>query len=315
MSNRIYLDQNIISALRENIESKETWAIPLKSLLIANKYKIHYSNITLNEIDKIQIKNNKHKFLQILNDLGAEFCFIYENTERMGTDDKSVFEIWEEYHSHKNILEENGTSKVIDESIEFLKIITGSNVGKDLLEGITDFSDNINQFLYRSSDQLKEYSHILSDNLKTFIEKPYPITINGYDHLKNIDHQKLHPENIRKIQEIRDLKVNTLPPKLIIDSIRPYITPLLFGVRKCEQVRIIYHFLNVLGFYNDDYTSKGGKRLVASLNDMEHVVHSIYLDSLITSDANLKMKAKAIYYALNLNTKVYSPIEFLSLHV
>lgn len=304
---KVYLDQNVISSLRCSKEKKEPWVEALSEALLRHNCITHYSPHTLNEINQ---SNDASSYLNVLKNLDAKYCFIFEDIENMNTDDRPIEEIWGEYLANNKMISDLGIDVVTNSAIDYLKIISGCNTGRDLHEGSNYFINQIAPILQESISTLNDFLP-LSERFEYDFKKTVHQSMGATDHLKGVNHTQLHPDRIRQHLKIKKEIIEGLSPNELVSIVRQLSTEEMLNERKDNKALFIYLMLNLIGYHSDDYTRKRGNRFLAALRDALHVQSSIYLDVLITSDVQLIEKAKIVYYALSLKTAVYSPEEFL----
>lgn len=309
MCYRVYLDQNVISALRRGGGIKESWSVALEEALLRHNCKIYYSTHTLDEINQA---GNKIPYLDVLKSLDAKYCFIFENIENMSVDNRSIEEVWGEYIAHNEMLSDLGMDLLTNGAIDYLKIISGCNTGRDLYEGAHELSDQIDSILQKSIAVINDFLP-LSESLEDYFKLTLHQSLENIKLLKGINHIQLHPDRFRQHLGVKKKTIESLSPNELLAIVRQLSTEEILNERKDKKALFIYLMLNLIGYQCDDYTRNRGARFLASLRDALHVQSSIYLDVFITSDKKLIEKAKIIYYALSLRTAVYSPEEFLDL--
>lgn len=256
---KVYLDQNVISSLRDRKGQEEPWAKALSEALLHHNCIIHYSTYTLNEISQ---SNDAGSYLNVLKNLDAKYCFIYENIERMDVDDKSVEDIWEEYLVRNKEMSDLGIDVITDSAINCLKIISGCNTGRDLYEGFHDFINQTAPILQQLISTINDFLP-LSERLECDFKKSAHQSAGAIDHLKGVNHTQLHPGTIRRYLKIEKEIIESLNLNELELILRQLSTEEIFNERKDKKALFIYLALNLIGYHSDDYTRKRGKRLIA----------------------------------------------------
>jgi hypothetical protein len=326
MSILIYLDQNVLSDLRQRKidETENTIFSLIKLALKSDQVVVVYSHVTLNEILQIPKEEYREEHIELLYELKAKYIEPISKKIR----DVPPHEIWSEYRENLISDEKMGTSFLIDINSILSKKISGlpmddsfENINEKLKSGLSKVMENCLNALESInindlSDTEKEYfynaSHALNE-LKERGEKlePFPTVIG----------QNLGPKVFREIPQIKSLEIEKMPCHEVVKAIETAFKiensdlelADFFDGTPQSSVSRAYTLMNWAGYYADDFDKikKKRDRFNASSNDMQHAVSAIDVNFLLSNDENFLKKAKACYAYIGSSTLVCTPNDFL----
>jgi len=339
MAVRIYLDQNILTELRERKIKQSinsNYLIKLKEILSIPNIETIYSHITLTEIN--QISNNKFKLehIDLLDELNAKYIDPHKKKLLNKTPSKIWVKYKEELHIQNVPLELKALEKTFD---TFSRKISGlptessfkeintdlDNFFKELPNKMFDLLDNL-EF---DEKDLKEPYKNNKKEIENIIEKiknnlpqvltDIPSTNNVFTKFNDIP---LGPKSFRELDAIKKLNIKTLPSSKVILAIENVISkekPSSHGWIKDmsktleDKIAIAYCLMNWADYYSDDFNKvkKNRDRFLSSKNDMLHTAMATGATFLISDDKAFRMKAIAAYEYVGIQPTVCSLEEFI----
>jgi hypothetical protein len=330
MITTIYLDQNIISDLRERsilkMDSNKAHLMErLRERLESPEIKVVYSHVTLLEIFQISKVCYQTEHIEVLNSLKAS----YIEPSMPDYSFLNAFEVWSGY---LNIMQENVVGGLDDlESINrtLVQKVNGLNVDETFEEIYVKLNTELSKIVIKEQDFLKKFKFDeLSSNEKCkYYSRKNDLTKlkSSIDKLKVIEiplHIEPDPRFFREIPMIKKLQVERLHYSEAVKEIELVFcntqggSCFLSAFSKTEKgaVSKAYSLLNWAGYYADDFQKTNkvhGDRLNASINDLCHVVASINSDIILTEDKGLLRKAPACYAHIKKNVSALSIKDFL----
>jgi hypothetical protein len=326
MNPLIYLDQNILSDLRqrkiEESHSKEFTL--LKNALTSEQITVVYSHITLGEILQIPKEIYREEHIELLSELDAKYIEPLHRT----LSDQAPSIVW---HAHLDNEKSNEEMGIVD-LIKVSQLSSRKFSGLPVEESFQDINDllkkSLHELISNCEQQLSSVNtEQLNEPLKTHFENMHeklPELKAKAESLKapTVDKkQQLGIKLFREIPEVKALKVRTLKPHLVVSAIESIFKMEnsnfnlydYFEDTPQNAVARAYSLMNWAGYYADDFTKlkKGFDRFNASNNDMQHVVSAFDINFLISNDINFCKKAEACFAYISSKTIVCSSLIFI----
>lgn len=328
MSLLVYLDQNILSDLRQR-KMEESGVVdfrPLKMALMSEQIVVVYSHVTLSEIMQITKGEYRQEHIDLLIELDAKYI---DPLERKLID-VSPSKIWEDYLENEELNSDLGITMLMDVSQLPSRKLSGLPIEESFYELNTKIQSSLEHLLTKCEaqllsvdiDELNEEQKLFFlrnkmqlDELRAKASVLEPITINS--------DQKLGPQSFRDMPEIKSLDLHNVGFKEVVAIIEA-----TFKVENSNfnlndyfdntiqaDVSRAYALMNWAGYYSDDFTKlkKGKDRFNASMNDMQHVASALGVDFLISNDVNFIKKAKACFAYVDSSTVVCEPSYFVDM--
>jgi len=326
MSYIIYLDQNVLSNLRQRKidEMNANEYKKLKLVLCSNQATLVYSFVTLKEISQIKVDKYKQEHIDLLTELNAK----YINPCTGELLNIHPEEIWTGYLENEIINTEMGVNSLLSTTQIFSRKISGLP--------IEDSFDSINEKLKGDLNNIFQYAEKQLSTIATFSVPD--------EHLQPLADLKLNLENLRiatqKIKAPLFEKNQDLGPQLFREC--PKLKSLdISNTNVSDVVKIIesvfhnenstfnlndyfdktpqsdiaraYSLMNWAGYYADDFTKiiSGRDRFNSSFNDMQHVVSSLGVHFLISDDSKFCIKAQACFAYIDYHTITCSTKAFI----
>lgn len=324
MTTLVYLDQNILSDLRERklLENRNDELLKLKHILKSEQFATVYSHVTLEEI--LQINNQNHlefkkEHIDLLTDLSA---FYIHPTSRELVSKKPKF-IWDEY---LGIKKEN-YAMGIDSLLNAYQLFSRKISGLKIEDSFEEINCKIKKSLHDLMDSCEAILSIDDIKIDAIQKKSCELQIiefrnqiNSLQHLNIENNETLGPIPFRETPEIRRINFERLEVESVVHRIEEIFhtynnnsTMPLIEKNIQSDIARAYSLMNWAGYYADDFTSKNTKkdRFNASSKDMQHVIESINSDFLISNDKRFKNKAQACFAYAGVKTIVCGTREFI----
>jgi len=319
MTNRIYLDHNILDALLKGKISREELYLPYTNNTIV------YSNETLMEIRKST--GYEYKFLQVLKDLDARFLYVESNASGHITGKWEILEHdpFVMFDSLNDTLASTTNSNFgFDEIVQklyggapdrsFAEIAAQSvNDLQDMLdssleEARTDLSEEEYQSIALYFEGLKRQMNASSYEMGSQLDKS--TSENNFTTWDNaIGVGPLELKNIvppKVVQKVWEMISSKLPEEATFEKmfgLDALYEGAYFPKTNIERCNAIYHALNYFGYYRDTGMKKL-RRVHASGADMNHAGYASLCDILVSDDEDFCKKAMAVYEFLKIDTYV-----------
>ncbi|MDO5770057.1 MAG: hypothetical protein Q4P13_11170 [Psychrobacter sp.] len=316
MSNRkptVYLDQNVLTELRiKKIFSGDYMYVQLLKLFMSGSYSLIYSDVTLEEIYKIDNELYIKEHLSLLKFLRAVYwnnIFIPQEH-----DVESIYKIFVKSRKDKNSQNLNNSAE------KFIKRMNGIDIGittKETFEQMLEEAVKI-PFSYLK-DKVPQFGKVSKPIERTVIN----FTRNYFSSISNelID---FNPVEFRKCMGIDNDRLNEIEPeKVMLEIIKNFYNydPNLINIfqlngREIEtKIEFLFLLLNWVGYYSDKFQNDSSKKGFhsASMRDAKHAGTAWHFDYLISSDFKFRKKTKACYSFIGSETQVLSIEEFLNL--
>lgn len=330
----IYLDQNVLSNLRErkiNMDNNQLFR-KLKNILKSDKSFVIYSYVTLIEILQIREEEYRKEHIELLEEMNA----IYIEPKSRVLRETRPFQIWQEFLEN----EEENAQLGIDKLIPTMFLSQRKIAGLPIAESFVEINDKLKQELSNLmlgsrnnilqldldkelegidesvSTSIKQYLLLADKMVDFYLEQISKIEI------PDIDESNLGVQPFRTSPDIKSLDVEKIPPEYVVRVIENIFNKdnkdfkLSDYVEETIQNRISYAYelMNWVGYHADDFTKikKGKDRFNASKNDMMHVVSAVGSSFLISGDIPFLKKAYASYCFVNSETIVCTPEELVN---
>lgn len=322
MNTIVYLDQNILSDLRDRrlFETKNEQLLMLKSILMRNDVDVVYSHVTFDEISQIEkddffiehfavLEQLKAKYIEpssknIINEKPHKICMDYlKNLKALENTPYSNFA--------KNIeeLSRKLSGLPIDKSLE--------DIGNIMLNGV----DNIINHSIEQINGLNEDDHeepmkslvVILKNIPQLLKKSLPSS-NPFTNTANIP---LGTKPFREQEPIKKFMETNPSGANLVAEMKKALN--IFNIKASlddsieNKIMYAYVLMNWLGYYADDFDKikKGKDRFNASQKDMMHVSYAHIASYLISNDEKFREKAIVCYELANIKTVVCTPDRFL----
>tara|TARA_R110002012_G_C11574522_1_gene604715 strand:+ start:66 stop:1085 length:1020 start_codon:yes stop_codon:yes gene_type:complete len=332
MSYDVYLDQNVISDLRNRkIQAmdviKAHKMTRLFELLGLHETKVIYSHVTLSEIYQIDKEQYKQEHIELLNSLQA----VYIDPLTGEYSDKDVVNVWQDYVA---IMQENVASGLDDiEAVNrtLLRKVYGLNVPETFEEIYSKISYELGKIVDKEQSFLEsfDFSSLEPEFQSRYLNRESDLNSLKLkiSNLKALDIPKEitpDPKVFRELPEVKKLELETIPVKDVVERLEFFITSehggsdFLDRFSSTEQgvISRAYSLMNWAGYHADDFLStkkKFGDRLHASMKDMSHVSAAICADVIVTEDKGMLRKAPACYLYMNKCVRVCTVDGFLAI--
>lgn len=329
MSYIIYLDQNILSDLRQkkidSVGNNDNRL--LKLALKSEQSTVVYSYVNLQEILQIEKIEYRQEHIEVLMELSAQY--IEPSTGQLKTTNPEM--IWNEYLEIIKTNNEIGVDSLMYTQQLFSRKISGLPVRESFEEISNLLKDNLNNLLTQCEIQipkiylddfasLDEGQQIQLTEIKTRINE-FREAIKNLKKLEINNNQDLGPKQFREIAEIKSLNIENVEVNNVVNTIEKIFKQENSGFSfeqyfdntvQSDVVRA-YSLMNWAGYYADDFTkkSKSKDRFNASSNDMQHVSSALGADFLISNDNKFLKKAIACFAYVDCKTVVCNPKDFI----
>ncbi len=326
MSFLIYLDQNILSDLRQRKIEKsqnEQFRI-LRHVLKSEQVTVVYSHVTLDEILQIPKAKYRQEHIETLIELNAKYIEPLYRTLSKQEPEK----VWCAHLENKQSNADIGITSLMEISQLSSRKISGLPTVESFPEINGKLKESLSTLLSNCEQQL---ATINVDNLDEPLKSYFTNMQSQMDELKLkssslqapeiSSEQQLGPKPFREIPEIKALEVQSLDTKQVVHAIEATFKlenssfNLADYIEDTPQTAVTraYSLMNWAGYYADDFTKtkKGKDRFNASNNDMLHAVSALGANFLLSNDFNFLKKAKACFAYVDCETIVCSPQEFI----
>lgn len=325
----IYLDQNTLSDLRtRKIEgTKDKEFTLLKRVLLSANIQVVYSYVTLCEIDQITVDKYKSEHIQLLEELDAKFIEPLSRT----VVDRKPRNVWSDYKNNQKENKLSGISEVVQLNEHLSRKLSGLPIQESFEDINYNLKTSLAGLLGNCAENLNDIDiDMLEEPLRSNLigmKEKLPQLLSECDNLAALpipEDQRLGPKPFREISELKKLKIMELPPPEVIPSIEELFilaNPKFnwddyFNDTPDCGVSKAYCLMNWAGYYADDFdkATKKGDRFRASNNDMQHAIMGMGVTFVLSNDNAFRMKAKACYAYVGINTIVCSSLDFLQKH-
>lgn len=314
----VYLDQNILSELRERKlkVSKDKKLICLKNILQSSDIQVVYSNITIVEIKQITNAKYRDEHINLLEKLNAKY--IEPRSKKLIN--KTPRQVLNEFKSKKNDFE------ILEKTNDlFAKKISGLPVNNTFQELNKGYYDSVELLL---KDAVKQLNSINTDDKLVNLMKENLLSLlsniqSTWKDFPNFDEKNLGPNYFREYKAIKELDILNLDITEVVTKIETIINqdnleiPIIHSEESIDsKIAKAYSLMNWAGYYQDDFNKikKNKDRFNSSMNDMKHAVMASKSNFLISNDKNFLMKVKACYSYSSVNTVANSLSDFLSFY-
>lgn len=324
----IYLDQNIIDALRKGVYRFE-------DSLFSERARAIYSDETLREVSRAEDGGgDATEFLDVLKNLDAYHLQVQLN-ERFEPTGNAIIQSHSPMEAYKNFALQRDVDYLIEANLLISRKIMGGlpelsidDIGKRMLEA---FERN-----FRPLDEAVKNFELFFPNARKenplvfeSLSKMTGITVDEYreilgqliENLKNsikLDESESAMSRYRDELKLGAKNLNNIKPPRVVEQVWQIISRdeniknsgvtmgQFFGVDTpnpiykerrnfvSEQVSSIYFHLNLAGYYPDKGLNQR-RRFASSFSDMQHVSMATHCNILLSSDRDLIKKASAAY--------------------
>lgn len=327
MNTIVYLDQNILSELRDRrlTDPKNEQLKMLKSILMREDVDVVYSHVTLDEIMQIEKDAYFVEHFAVLEQLGAKYI---EPLSKNIINEKP-HKVCLNYS--KNLKASNNTpypyfAKILE---EFSRKISGlpidkslEDIGNNMINGLDNITNNaIEQINSLNENDFEEPMRsivvMMKKNIPQLLKKSLPVS-NPFTNTANIP---LGTKSFREQESIKKL-MNSNPSgaNLVAEMKKAFNDESsIFNIKASlddsieNKIMYAYVLMNWLGYYADDFAKikTGEDRFNASQKDMMHVSYAHIASYLISNDEKFREKAIVCYEVANIKTVVCTPDRFL----
>lgn len=324
MNTIVYLDQNILSDLRDRrlLEKKSEQLMMLKSILMRDDVDVVYSHVTLDEISQITIDDFFIEHFDVLEQLEAKYIeplsknLINEKPHKVGLNYlKNLRASYSTPYPYFAKTIEELSRKLsglpIDKSLE--------DIGTNMINGVDNIMNNaIEQINSINEDDCEEPMRslvvILKKNIPQLLKKSLPSS-NPFTNTANIP---LGTKSFREQESIKKFMDTNSSDSNLVSEMKKVLKneSSIFNIKSLlddsieNKIMYIYVLMNWLGFNADDF-DKTEDRFNASKNDMIHASYAHIASYLISNDKKFREKAIVCYELANVKTVVCTPDSFL----
>lgn len=326
MSFLLYLDQNILSDLRQRKieESQNEQFRLLKYVLKSEQVTVVYSHVTLDEILQISKAEYREEHIEILAELNAK----YIESLQLTLSNLNPDEVWSAHLENKQSNVAMGITALMEASQLSSRKISGLPIEESFPEINEKLKDSLNTLISKCEQQ---FPTIDIENLEEPLKSHFTNMQSQLDELKLKSsslqapkigsEQQLGPQPFREMPGIKALEVQSLSAKEVVHAIEATFklenSSFNFAdyIENTPQTGVAraYSLMNWAGYYADDFTKnkKGKDRFNASNNDMQHAVSALGAGFLISNDTKFLKKAQVCFAYVNCQTIVCSSQEFI----
>lgn len=322
----LYLDQNILSDLRERKIAEGTDG-GLKNFLLriqgALAVRTVYSSVHLDEIKQIPKSDYVEEHISLLSSLDA--LYIEPLTHQLSS--RNPPDVWAAYLKNEDDNRDMGVDAVtqqldllqrklsglaVEEPIDALGTKIQDSLRSMRMNAVTEVRNiDPNSISAEERSQLPQLRRVLEAQLAQ---------VNESKNLNIDERTPLGPKSFRNSGLLSGIDA-----RLSADDIIPVLEQVFastnpdfkwesyFDKTTDSQIARCYWLMNWAGYHADDFThtKKSKDRFGASMKDMAHVQYAAYCHYLISKDVAFSKKALACYKYLRLPIKVLTPDAFL----
>lgn len=322
MNTIVYLDQNILSKLRDRklTDPKNKQLMMLKSILMRDDVDVVYSHVTLDEIRQIEKDAYFLEHFAVLEQLGAKYIeplskkILNEKPREVGLNYiKNLRASYNTPYPYFVKTTEELSRKLsglpIDKSLE--------DIGNNMINGV----DNIINPAIEQIHSLNENDYeepmkslvVILKNIPQLLKKSLPSS-NPFTNTANIP---LGTKSFREQEPIKKFMNSNPSDANLVAEMKKALN--IFNIKASlddsieNKIMYAYVLMNWLGYYADDFDKikKGKDRFNASQKDMMHVSYAHIASYLISDDEKFREKAIVCYELANVKTVVCTPNRFL----
>lgn len=327
MNTIVYLDQNILSELRDRrlFETKNEHLMMLKSILMRDDVDVVYSHVTLDEIRQINVDDFFIEHFVVLEQLKAKYI---EPSSKNIIDEKP-HKICLDYI--KNLRASYNTpypyfAKTIEELSRKLSGLpidkSLEDIGTNMINGLENIIDTaieqVNSFNEDDCEEpMRSFVLMMKKNMPQVLKKALP-TSNPFTNTAN---RSLGTKPFREHKPIKKFMDTNPSSSNLVAEMKKALNDesSIFHIRTSLddsiENKIIYTYvlINWLGYYADDFDKikKGKDRFNASQKDMMHASYAHRATYLLSNDEKFREKAIVCYELANVKTVVCTPDRFL----
>ena len=319
MESYIYIDQNILSDLRERKlnESGDDELRVLKDLCKKDGVRLIYSDTHLQEINQIPKEEYRLEHIELLSELNA--VYIMPITTELNAKDARL--VWRDFLDNDSDNESLGINKVVTLNDKIHRKFSGLPIeesfkalNEQLKAALTDMLKNAGQELENldpnelqagGAEAIKAAREQMAEQLES-VTKMVSIEVEN--------EQELGPKPLRDLERLKALDLHNQPDSEVINLIEELFAyenedfnwSDYFDDSVHNQIARCYSLMNWVGYFADDFTKikKNKDRFRASSNDLMHVRNAAGSTILFSRDHAFLKKAKACYLHLNVRTVV-----------
>lgn len=319
MESYIYIDQNILSELRERklCESKNTFLKALKELCKKDGNHLVYSETHLQEIKQIPSEEYQLEHIVLLSELNA-FYITPISTDLSAKDPHLV---WHEFLENENDNEALGINEIVTINDRVHRKLSGLPIEESFKELNEKLKESLINMLKNTEKEIENIDPTeLSDEEKEAIQvtkEQMAGQLKSITEMVSIDADKdkvLGPKPLRDFDRLNALDLEKQPESEVINLIDELFVSEndkfkwsdVFDDTVHNQIARCYSLMNWVGYFADDFnsTKKKKDRFRASNNDLMHARNAAGCTILISNDGDFLKKTKACYVHLNIPTEV-----------
>jgi hypothetical protein len=326
MSTIIYLDQNILSDLRQKkIDSIAKKEFKLLKFALKSKHvTVVYSYVNLEEILQIEKIEYQQEHIEVLMELSAQYiepltCQLKKTSPES---------IWNEY---LGIIKSNNEMG-IDSLMYINQLLSRKLSGLLVEESFDEINNMLKDRLTFLIAQCEAHIPLINSDGFTSLEEEQVIHLTEIikefreriENLKALEinnEQALGPKPFRETIGVKSLNIENVEINHVVDVIER-----IFKQENCDfsleqyfdstvqsEVVRAYSLMNWAGYHADDFTKnrKSKDRFNASNRDMQHVSSALGADFLISNDNKFRKKAMACFAYVGCKTMVCNSKDFI----
>lgn len=328
MNTIVYLDQNIISDLRDRklFETKNKQLMMLKSILMRHDVDVVYSHVTLDEIRQICVDDYFVEHFYVLEQLEAKYIeplsknIVNEKPHKVCLNYLKNLKVSYNtpYPYFAKIIEELSrklSGLPIDKSLE--------DIGNNMINGVNNITNNaIEQINSLNENDYEEPTKSLVVIMKKIIPQLLKKSLSASNPFTNTANIPLGTKPFREQEPIKKFMDSNPSGSNLVAEMTKVLNDenSIFNIKASLddsiENKIIYTYIlmNWLGYYADDFDKikrQGKDRFNASQNDMRHASYAHIASYLISNDKPFREKAVVSYEFANIKTVVCTPDRFL----
>lgn len=331
MSKVVYLDQNVISDLRNRkiLEMDKFKALKMNNLfdvLCSLDTKVIYSHVTLSEIYQINNAQYQQEHIDVLNCLQA----VYIEPLSGAYSQQSVERVWQDYIAIMQDNVVNGCDGIEFANRTLIQKLHGLDVSVTFEEIYANISYELNKAVQQEQAFLEsfDFSKLEPEAQHQYLKRMSDLNIlklkvSSFQVLEVPKEIHPDPQVFRQLPEVKRLELETAPVEEVVKRLESFISSQRGGSvfidsfpnTKQGIISRAYSLMNWAGYHADDFQKSKmqfGDRLKASLNDMFHVASAVSADVILTEDKGMLRKAPACYSYMEKSIRVCSVGNFLS---
>lgn len=324
METYIYIDQNILSDLRERKlnESGDAELRMLKDLCKNNGVRLIYSDTHLQEINQIPKEEYRLEHIELLSELHASY--ITPITRELNAKDAHL--VWRDFLDNDSDNESLGINKVVTLNDKIHRKYSGLPIEESFKELNEQLKGALTDMLKSAEQELENFdpNELQSGGVEAIKVARAQMTEQLEAVAKMVsfeveNEQELGPKPLRDLGRLKALDLHNQSESEVINLIDELFAYENEGFNWSDyfddtvhnQIARCYSLMNWVGYFADDFTKikKNKDRFRASSNDLMHVRNAAGSTMLFSRDHAFLKKAKACYLHLKVRTIVANPDE------